>query len=131
MKQGSNKFLRVSDIVSFPWIMRDSKVGPIPVVIDVWKEPGLLVELDHQKCGGLLRTISELVCDCRKGQSKVSCWFLYNGNRHDVLFLSPGILTIMEGGPAECQCKHLVEVLGLLSQLPVLFELSGITQTPP
>ena len=47
MKQGSNEFLRVSDIVSFPCIMHDSKVGPISVIIDIRKELGLSMKPDE------------------------------------------------------------------------------------
>ena len=47
VKQGSDKFLRVPDVVSFPRVMHNGKVGLVPVVIDVWKDLGLSMEPDQ------------------------------------------------------------------------------------
>ena len=47
VKQGSDKFLRVPDVVSFPHVMHNGKVSLVPVIIDVRKDPGLSMEPDQ------------------------------------------------------------------------------------
>ena len=60
MEKGSKELLGVPHIVPLPRVVHEGEVSPIPVTINVRKEPGFLMQSNEKKCGSHLGVIPEL-----------------------------------------------------------------------
>ena len=66
MEKGSEELLGVSHIVPLPRVMHNSEMSPVPVLVNVQKEPGFSMQSNEKKCGGHLGVIPELPRSCCK-----------------------------------------------------------------
>ena len=64
MEKGSKELLEVSHIVPLPRVMHKGEMSPIPVIVNVRKEPGFPMQLNKEKCGSHLGVILELPHSC-------------------------------------------------------------------
>ena len=64
MEKGSKELLGVSHIVPLPRVMHKGEMSPIPVVVNVQKEPGFPMQSNKKKCGSHLGVIPELPRSC-------------------------------------------------------------------
>ena len=64
MEKGSEELLGVSHIIPLPRVVHKGEMSPVPVVVNVRKEPGFLMQLNEKKCGSHLGVIPELPCGC-------------------------------------------------------------------
>ena len=64
MEEGSEKLLRVPDIVPLPHVMHEGEVSPVPIIVNVRKEPGFPMQPYEKKCGSHLGIIPELPRSC-------------------------------------------------------------------
>ena len=64
MEKGSEELLGVSHIVPLPRVMHKGEMSPIPVIVNVWKELGFLMQSNRKKCGSHLSVIPELPLSC-------------------------------------------------------------------
>ena len=60
MEKGSKELLGISHIVPLPHVMHKGEMSPVPVIVNVWKEPGFLMQSNKKKCGSHLSIIPEL-----------------------------------------------------------------------
>ena len=64
MEKGSEELLGVSHVVPLPCVMHKGEMSPVPVVVNVWKELGFLMQSNKKKCGSHLGIILELHHSC-------------------------------------------------------------------
>ena len=64
MEEGSEELLGVLYIVPLPLVMHEGEVSPVPIIVNVRKEPGFLMQSYEKKCGSHLGIIPELPCSC-------------------------------------------------------------------
>ena len=64
MEKGSKEVLGISHVVPLPHVVHQGKMGPIPVVINVRKRRGSLMQANKEKCGGHVGITSELPRSC-------------------------------------------------------------------
>ena len=64
MEKGSEELLGVSHIVPLPRVMHKGEMNPIPVVVNVRKEPGFSIQSNKNECGSHLGIIPELLRSC-------------------------------------------------------------------
>ena len=64
MEKGSEELLGVSHIVPLPSVVHKGEMSPVPVIVNVRKEPGFWMQLNEKKCGSHLSIILELPCSC-------------------------------------------------------------------
>ena len=53
MEKGSEELLGVSHIVPLPHVVHEGEMSPVPVIVNVRKEPGFLMQSNEKKCGGI------------------------------------------------------------------------------
>ena len=64
MEKGSEELLGVPHIVPLPRVMHEGEVSPVPIIVNVWKELGFLMQSYEKKCGSHLGIIPELPFSC-------------------------------------------------------------------
>ena len=64
MEKGSEELLGVSHIVPLPCVMHKGEMSPVPVIVNVRKEPGFSMQSNEKKCGSHLGVIPELLRSC-------------------------------------------------------------------
>ena len=65
MEEGSEELLGVPYIVPLPCVVHKGEVSPVPIIVNVWKEPGFPMQ-SYEKCGSHLGIIQELPRSCCK-----------------------------------------------------------------
>ena len=66
LMKGSEELLWISHVVPLPRVVHKGEVSPAPVIVDVWKEEGFLMQSNKEKCGSHFGVISELPRSCSK-----------------------------------------------------------------
>ena len=64
MEKGSEELLGVSHIVPLPRVVHEGEMSPVPVIVNVRKELGFLMQSNEKKCGSHLGVIPELPHSC-------------------------------------------------------------------
>ena len=75
MEKGSEELLGVSHIVPLPPVMHKGEMSPIPVIVNVWKELGFLMQSNRKKCGSHLGVIREIPAAAVSGNPKCHASF--------------------------------------------------------
>ena len=64
MEEGSEELVGVPHVVPLPHVVHEGEVGPVPIIVNVRKEPGFLMQSYEKKCGSHLGIIPELPRSC-------------------------------------------------------------------
>ena len=64
MEKGSEELLEVPYIVPLPRVVHEGEVSPVPIIVNVRKEPEFPMQSYEKKCGSHLGVILELPCSC-------------------------------------------------------------------
>ena len=64
MEKGSEELLGVPHVVPLPRVVHNGEMSPIPVIVNVRKEPGFSMQQNEEKCGSLFGVVLELLRSC-------------------------------------------------------------------
>ena len=92
-RRALRNFWGVSHIVPLPHVMHKGEMSPIPVIVNVRKEPGFLMQSNEKKCGSHLSVILELTSSspaaAANGNPKCRAGFRTTATDRTYSFLGP------------------------------------------